>query len=86
MTEGLKAYRIPEDKRWEYFEFVDKFKNKVKNVSEENWNTYKDPVVVIDTSHFLFSHVMAIRLFMSRIGAKDISESFLSEEHEQRKN
>lgn len=81
MTEGLKAYRIPEDKRWEYFEFVDKFKVSVKNVNDENWNTYNDPVVIINTSEFLFSQVMAIRLFMGRIGAKDITESFLSQEN-----
>lgn len=78
MTKSLKAYRIPKYKKREYFDFVEKFKKNFKNVGEENWNTYNDHVAVIDTSHFLFSQVMAVRLFMSKIGAEDITESFLS--------
>jgi hypothetical protein len=75
MTEGLKAYRIPEGKRNEYFDFADKFKDNVVNVNDSNWQTHHDPIVVIDTSEFLFSQVMAIKLFMNRIGAKDVTES-----------
>ena len=34
-TEGLITYLIPAEKRNEYFEYVDMFKGKVKNVTEE---------------------------------------------------
>ena len=77
-TEGIKTYLIPDEKRNEYFDYVDMFRGKVKNVTEENWNTYNDPLVTIDMSTFTFHQVLSIKLFMSRIGAKDITESLLS--------
>ena len=77
-TEGIKTYLIPDEKRNEYFDYVDMFRGKVKNVTEENWGTYNDPLVTIDMSTFTFHQVLSIKLFMSRIGAKDITESLLS--------
>lgn len=77
-TEGLKTYLIPDEKRNEYFDYVDMFRGKVKNVTEENWHTYNDPLVTIDMSTFTFKQSLSIKLFMSRIGAKDITESLLS--------
>lgn len=77
-TEGLKTYLIPDEKRDEYFDYVDKFRGKVKNVTEENWNTYNDPMVTIDMSTFTSHQSLSIRLFMNRIGAKDVTESLLS--------
>ena len=77
-TEGLKTYLIPDEKRNEYFDYVDMFRGKVKNVTEENWNTYNDPLVTIDMSTFTFQQSLSIKLFMSRIGAKDVTESLLS--------
>ena len=76
-TEGLKTYLIPDDKRKEYFDFIDMFRSKVRNVTEENWNTYNDPLVTVDISTFTFHQSVSIQLFMSSIGAKDVSESFL---------
>lgn len=79
-TEGMKTYLIPDEKRDEYFEYVDIFKEKVKYVSEQNWNTYNDPLITIDLSTFSFHQVMSIKLFMSKIGAKDVTESLFSPE------
>lgn len=78
-TEGFKTYLIPDNRREEYFEYVDKFKGKVKNVTEENWNTYKDPLVTIDMSTFTFHQCLSIELFMSKIGAKDVTQSMTFE-------
>lgn len=72
-TEGVKTYLIPDEKRDEYFDFVDMFKRKVENVTEENWNAYSDPLVTIDMSTFTFYQGLSIKLFMSRIGAKDVT-------------
>lgn len=77
-TEGLKTYLIPDEKRDEYFDFVDMFRGKVKNVTEENWNTHSDPLITIDMSTFTFHQTLSIKLFMSRIGAKDVTNALLS--------
>ena len=77
-TEGLKTYLIPDEKRNEYFDYVDMFRGKVKNITEENWNTYNDPLVTIDMSTFTFHQSLSIKIFMNRIGAKDVTESLLS--------
>jgi hypothetical protein len=77
-TEGLKTYLIPDEKRDEYFDFVDMFRGKVKNVTEENWNTYSDPLITIDMSTFTFHQTLSIKLFMGRIGAKDVTDALLS--------
>jgi hypothetical protein len=77
-TEGLKTYLIPDEKRNEYFDYVDMFRGKVKNITEENWNTYNDPLVTIDMSTFTFHQSLSIKFFMNRIGAKDVTESLLS--------
>lgn len=73
-TDGKKTYLIPDEKRNEYFEYVDMFKTNVKNVNEDNWCTYNDPLVTIDMSEYTFEQSMSIKLFMSRIGAKDVTE------------
>lgn len=77
-TEGLKTYLIPDEKRNEYFDYVDMFRGKVKNITDENWNTYNDPLVTIDMSTFTFHQSLSIKLFMNRIGAKDVTEYLLS--------
>lgn len=74
-TEGIITYLIPAEKRNEYFLYVDMFRSKVKNVTEENWNTHSDPLVTIDMSTFTFYQSLSIKLFMSRIGAKEISNN-----------
>lgn len=78
-TEGLKTYLIPDEKRNEYFDYLDMLRTKVYYINEENWCTYNDPLVTIDMSTFSFKQSLSIKLFMSRIGAKDVTESLLSE-------
>lgn len=77
-TEGINTYLIPDEKRNQYFDFVDMFTDNVKNVTPENWDTLKDPFVTIDFSDFTFHQVLAIKSFMSRIDANNITETLRS--------
>jgi hypothetical protein len=86
MFDGQKAYLIPNDKREEYFEFSDLIKSKVNGVNEENWNTYNDPVVKIDMSFFKQNIVIGIKLFMGRIGAKDVTDMYIEKDELINKN
>lgn len=79
MFDGQIAYRIPDDKRDEYFAWVDGMKKKCKlnyTNDETIWNTYNDPVIIVDMSYFTFHQSLGIKLFMSKIGAKDVTEAF----------
>jgi len=71
-TEGKVTYLIPDEKREEYFNYVDILKSKVKNVTDDNWNVYSDPMVTIDFSEFSRLQCCSIIMFMKRIGAKEI--------------
>lgn len=70
--EGFKSYLIPDDKRQDYFDFVEKIRSNVNGINEENWKTYNDPIITIDFSYFDLYKSSSIKLFMSRIGAKEI--------------
>lgn len=75
MFEGKTVYLIPDDKRDEYFSFVDKFKTIVKNVNDDNFNGYNDPLVIIDLSCFEPQQCQWIEVFMRVIGANDVTQS-----------
>lgn len=78
-TEGFVAFRIPDDKREEYFNFVNKLKEHAPlSASDSNWDATNDPIVIIhDMTMFSQKNQEAINNFMTRIGAKDVTEMYL---------
>lgn len=77
--EGFKAFRIPDDKRDEYFEFVDKLQTAVKGeaTDRENWDASADPIIIIrDITLFSEQNQKAILANFARIGAKDVTEIY----------
>lgn len=77
MFEGTTVYRIPDNKRDKYFLFVENFKSTVKNVNDDNWNAYNDPLIIIDFSCFSLHQCQKINLFMTIIGAKNVPDSMI---------
>ena len=75
MFEGTTVFRIPDNKRDDYFSFVEKFKCSVKNVNDDNWNAYNDPLVIIDFSCFTLQQCQWITVFMNIIGAKNVTNA-----------
>lgn len=74
-SEGVRVYKIPDESRNDYFDFVDDFKKRIRNVSEENWNTYNDPLIQIDMSTFSRPACLLIEIAMNRLKAIDVTES-----------
>ena len=75
-----KAFLIPDDKRDEYFEWViimAKYNPIAMNNSnvQSAWDCTMDPVIIGDADYFTEKNWKAIEAFMTKIGAKDITES-----------
>jgi len=90
-TDGFRAYLIPNDKRDEYFDFKEKLDTAAHNhVQQSGWDTFSDPVIKIhDITVFSQKNVTAIEAFMKRIGAKDVTDTYIGEsldESKQQKN
>lgn len=75
MTEGIKKYIIPDNKREEYFILVDNLA-KINGFSEEVWCTDNDPIITIDMSFFSKIRCEQIESAMIRFCAIDITEHF----------
>lgn len=75
-----KAFLIPDDKRDEYFEWVTimaKYCPKAMSLNNvgKAWNTDLDPIIVGDREYFSEKNWKAIETFMTKISAKDVTES-----------
>jgi len=79
MTEGFKAYLIPDSKREDYFEFIEKLYDAEGSKVENVLDAYSDPIVKFsDISIFTEKNQKALKSNMARIGAKDISENYIN--------
>ncbi len=80
-TDGFKAFKIPDDKRDEYFIFKDKLDAACPTaVGDSGWDSNSDPIITInDMSVFSEQNQKAIINFMNRIGAKDVTDIYLNE-------
>ena len=77
--EGKRAFVIPDESREEYFDWVVGMKEKcglTGSNQEEIWNTYNDPMIIVDLSFFSKHNCDVILNFLNKIKAKDISESY----------
>ena len=78
------AFMIPEESRKKYLQWVTLMKASCRLTSsndEQAWNTHDDPIIIADRSYFSQKHWGAIAVFMSSIGAKDITESLRQEKN-----
>lgn len=80
MFDTQVAFLVPDDKRDEYFELVDKVADFCPNAMNLNnvrqsWDTTLDPIVIVDMSYFSKQNGEAIRTEMMKLGAKDITDS-----------
>ena len=77
-TEGFVAYRLPDDKRDVYFEWIDNLIEAAPvSYKNSNWDAISDPIVQInDITVFSEKNQKAIRNFMQRIGAQDVTSAY----------
>lgn len=76
------AFLIPDDKRDEYFEWVNvmaSFCKRAMNINNvmQAWNTELDPIIIADKEFFSQVNWIAIENFMKKIGAKDVTETLI---------
>lgn len=73
------AFLIPDDAREKYFAWVDNMKrscNLIQTNKEGAWDTSNDPIIIADRSYFSQKNWGIISVFMTSIGAKNITETF----------
>lgn len=79
--EGFTAYRIPNHKRDEYLDFVDKLQTAAPTqFADSNWDVYSGPIIQFDISVFSQQNNKAIISFMLRIDAKNVTAAYLTNE------
>lgn len=79
MTEGFKAYIIPDGSRDAYFEFIEKLFDAVSSstIRDLQMDCYSDPIVKFgDITVLSEKNQLALEANMQRIGAKDVSEIY----------
>lgn len=77
---GFMAFKIPDNKRDEYFEWVERLCTAVPGeaTDRDNWDAYSDPIIIIrDMTLFSAHNQKAILAMFNRIGAKNVTEIYL---------
>jgi len=74
--DGFKAFRIPDDKRDDYFDFIDRLIEAAPRASD-TIDAYNDPIIIFhDMTLYSQKNQEAILAFMNRIGAKDVTSAY----------
>ena len=73
------AFEIPSESKERYLEWVPNMKLscgfRTVDLEKAAWNTDNDPIIVIDRSYFSQKKWSVVSLFLSSIGAQDVTNS-----------
>lgn len=70
-----RAYKIPDDKRDEYFEIVDQVSSNLGSRLRNAIDTSNDPIVIFDLEYIPTAVWFRISFRLSEIGAENITET-----------
>lgn len=80
MYDNHKVWIIPDKSRKIYFKMIDNLKIKT-NINYQNaeqvWNTYNDPIIIVDMGHFNKEWANYVLSYMNIMEAEDITEKYI---------
>jgi hypothetical protein len=79
MYDNHKVWIIPDKSREMYFKMIDNLKAKTginKDNDETVWNTYNDPIIIVDMGHFNKQWANYVLNYMNIMEAEDITEKY----------
>lgn len=80
MYDNHKVWVIPDKSRKIYFRMIDNLKAKTginKDNDETVWNTYNDPIIIVDMGHFSKQWANYVLSYMNLMEAEDITEKYI---------